>query len=65
MNTDHVAIGDGSIDWKEFFRVLKLMGYDGYLGLDLGMTPSLLDDYRKSVDRIQAIAGELDLKIEV
>jgi sugar phosphate isomerase/epimerase len=65
VNANHVPIGEGTIDWKEFFRVLQGMGYDGYLGLDLGMTPSLADDYRKSVERIQAIASELNLQIEV
>jgi sugar phosphate isomerase/epimerase len=65
VNVNHVPIGEGTIDWKEFFRVLQGMGYDGYLGLDLGMTPSLADDYRKSVERIQAIASELNLQIEV
>ena len=33
---DHLAVGDGEIDWAEFFRLLKKMGYNGYLGLDLG-----------------------------
>ncbi len=45
--------------------VLKMIGYDGYLGFDLGMTPSLVEDYRKSVDRIQALASKLQLQIEV
>jgi sugar phosphate isomerase/epimerase len=65
VNTDHIAVGDGAIDWDEFFRVLKTIGYDGYLGLDLGATPSLVDDYRRSVERIQTIASKLKLKVEV
>jgi sugar phosphate isomerase/epimerase len=65
INTNHVAVGDGVIDWTEFFGVLKRMHYDGYLGLDLGMSRSLVRDYRKSVERIQAIASGLKLKIEV
>lgn len=65
VNADHVAIGDGVTDWKEFFRVLKIMSYDGYLGLDLGMSPSLVKDYRKSVRRIQAIASDLKLRLEI
>ena len=35
-NADHLPIGDGSIDWEEFFRILALQGYEGYLGIDLG-----------------------------
>jgi len=65
VNTDHLPIGDGTIDWHEFFRVLKVMGYNGYLGLDLGMTRTIVNDYKKSVDRIRRIASDLNLKIEV
>jgi len=65
INTKHLPIGDGIIDWREFFRVLKMMGYDGYLGLDLGLNRSLVQGYRKSVERIQSIASELKLRVEV
>jgi hypothetical protein len=37
----------------------------GYLGLDLGLTDSLVEDYRASVERIKSIASELDLTIEI
>lgn len=65
VNSDHLPIGDGVIDWKEFFRVLKTMKYDGYLGLDLGARRSLVAGYRKSIERIRAIATELKLRVEV
>jgi sugar phosphate isomerase/epimerase len=64
-NVAHVPLGDGAIDWREFFRVLKEMGYDGYLGLDLGLTKSLVAGYRKSVDYIRAVAAGLKIPIEV
>jgi sugar phosphate isomerase/epimerase len=65
VNTKHLPIGDGIVDWKEFFRVLKMMRYEGYLGLDLGLSRSLVQGYRKSVERIQSIASELQLRVEV
>jgi sugar phosphate isomerase/epimerase len=65
VNTDHVPIGEGAIDWKEFFRVLQSIEYSGYLGLDLGMRRSLVRGYRLSVERIQALAGELGFGVEV
>ncbi len=65
VNPDHLPIGEGVIDWREFFRVLKMMKYDGYLGLDLGATRTLVADYRKSVKRIRALASELHFKIEI
>lgn len=64
-NTDHLPIGDGTVDWNEFFRVLKTMGYDGYLGLDLGAKRSLVSGYRRSVDRIRQIASRLRIPIEL
>jgi sugar phosphate isomerase/epimerase len=65
VNTEHLPIGAGMIDWREFFRVLGLLGYEGYLGLDFGMTKTLVEDYRVSVERIQSIAAELGLLVEV
>ena len=64
-NTDHLPIGDGAIDWQEFFRVLKLIGYDGYLGLDLGLNRKLRAGYRKSVERIQSIASAQQIHVEI
>lgn len=65
VNTEHLPVGEGSIDWQEFFRVLKMLKYDGYLGLDLGARRSLVRGYRDSVAHIQSIAGPLKLPVEV
>ncbi len=63
--TEHLPLGEGSIDWWEFFRVLKAMKYDGYLGLDLGDTRPLIPGYRKSVRLIREIASRLRFRVEV
>src|SRR5271169_3436679 len=65
VDTGHLPIGDGSIDWLEFFRVLKQQKYAGYLGLDLGMSRTIVRDYRKSVDRIRTITSKLRIPVEV
>jgi len=65
LDTEHLPIGDGVIDWREFFRALKAMNYRGYLGLDLGMKTSLVAGYRKSLARLRAIAAELRIPLEV
>lgn len=65
VNAEHLPIGGGSIDWLEFFRVLKSMNYAGYLGLDLGMSKTIVRDYQRSVDRIQEIARKLRISLEV
>ena len=64
-NTDHLPVGAGATDWNEFFRILKLQGYDGYLGLDLTGRDSLADDYRQSVDYIKQLAGSHNIDVQV
>lgn len=32
---DHLALGTGIVDWKEFFRMLRAQNYQGYLGVDI------------------------------
>lgn len=63
-NTDHLPIGKGTIDWREFLRVLKRMNYRGYLGLDLGGRDSVERDYRQSLNHLKGIADELAIKLE-
>ena len=62
--TAHLPIGQGSIDWKEFFRVLKRQAYTGYLGLDLGSDGDLAANLQQSADRLIAMARETDIVIE-
>jgi len=64
VNVEHLPVGDGTIDWAEFFRVLKAQGYDGYLGLDLGGTSTLEDDLRRSAQFIRQTAEKQGIKIE-
>lgn len=61
---DHLPIGDGSIDWREFFRLLKLYGYNAYVGLDLGGGESLVEDLRRSADAIEKLCAEQGIGVE-
>ena len=65
VNTDHLPIGEGTIDWPEFFRVLKSMRYSGHMGLDFGGQRSPVGAYRRSVERIRDFARRADLNVEV
>ncbi|MCL2646298.1 MAG: sugar phosphate isomerase/epimerase, partial [Phycisphaerales bacterium] len=55
--------GGGTIDWEEFFRVLKVQGYDGYLGLDLGNRPTLVEDLKQSAAFVVKTAAEQGITI--
>ena len=63
-NTDHLPIGEGTIDWNEFFRILKLQKYDGYLGLDLGGRETIERDLRQSLEMVRNIGAANGLLIE-
>lgn len=63
-DTRHLTIGEGTIDWDEFFRVLKMQGYDGYLGLDLGNHGDLVADLKRSAERVGEIASRQGIAIE-
>jgi len=63
-STNHLPIGKGIIDWYEFFRILKLMNYNDYLGLDLSNSKSLAMDLKDSLDYILEISKQLNFNIE-
>ncbi len=65
VNLDHLPIGEGTIDWPEFFRVLGRLGYNGYLGLDFGLRDTLVADYRSSVECIQELASQTGICVEM
>lgn len=58
-NVEHLAVGDGIIDWYEFFKILKNMNYDGYLGVDLGGGPKLEDNLIRSREYIIKVAASI------
>ncbi len=63
-DTNHLPVGDGTIDWNEFFRILKNMNYSGYLGLDLGASEHIEQDYKKSLEFIKGITTGLGVEVE-
>jgi sugar phosphate isomerase/epimerase len=64
-NTNHVPPGEGTIDWDEFFRVLKLQNYSGYLGLDLGKRETFVQDLKDSVRVLKEAAKRQGVELEV
>lgn len=60
----HLPLGQGVIDWHEFFRVLKMQHYDGYLGLDFGGRDTIIDDLKSSLTFILSIAQQQGIAIE-
>ncbi len=51
---EHLALGEGQIDWDRFFEMLDRISYSGIFGIDVGGTESGISDldsaYRSSAD---------------
>ena len=65
VNQEHITVGKGSIDWEEFFRVLKNMNYEGYLGLDLSASGSIEKDLTESAAFIKKICAKQGIEIKM
>lgn len=44
----HLALGDGTIDWVSLFQALRKHHFDGYVALDIGDCPDLEEAYLRS-----------------
>lgn len=44
----HLALGDGTIDWATIFQALQKHRFDGYVALDIGDCPDLEQAYLRS-----------------
>lgn len=55
---EHLAVGDGAIDWELLFATLADIGFDGQLAIDVGGAETDLDDldsaYLRSASRLEA-----------
>ena len=65
VNMEHITVGKGSIDWNEFFRILKNMNYEGYLGLDLSASDTIEKDLIESAAYIREVCKKQDIEIKV
>lgn len=48
LTNQHLALGDGSIDWVSVFQALRKHRFDGYVILDIGDCPDLEQAYLRS-----------------
>ena len=52
---EHLALGDGKIDWPSLFAALRKHNFNGYVGVDVGGVPRLAQAYvrsRKFLERL-------------
>jgi sugar phosphate isomerase/epimerase len=48
QTNQHLALGDGTIDWVSVFQALQKHHFDGYVALDIGDCPDLGGAYLRS-----------------
>ena len=57
----HLAPGDGSIDWRGVFTALKKHRFEGYVAVDVGNVPDLDDAYRRSLRYLENLGREVGI----
>lgn len=55
----HQEIGHGTIDWPVFFQALVGVGYEGYVGIDVGNVPNIETAVRRSKVAVETMLREL------
>ena len=54
---EHMALGDGIINWSAFIKLIQSTGYDGYIGIDIGgeesVVPKLDQAYTDAANWLQ------------
>lgn len=58
---EHLPLGEGIVDWQEFFRVLETHNYQGYLGVDIFLPrPKMKKAYKDALQFLK----QFELKTE-
>jgi sugar phosphate isomerase/epimerase len=56
LTNEHRALGDGSIDWDGVMLTLKRVGFNGYVGVDVGNVPNIKAAYVRSRKKLEVLA---------
>jgi len=62
---EHLAPGEGNIDWEGIFLTLKKHGFDGYVGIDVGQVPNLEEAILKSKAYLKNLCDRLQIQLEI
>jgi len=62
---DHLALGEGTVDWEGIFLALKKHEFDGYVAIDVGRVLDLDGAVRRSVRFLQELLSRLEIAYEI
>lgn len=58
---EHLALGEGTVDWRGVFQALQKHHFSGYVALDIGRVPDLDGAMRQSLDYLSQLLPELGI----
>lgn len=61
QENQHLALGDGSIDWMGVFTCLKKHNFNGYVAIDVGRVPDVDEAYRRSLRFLKEIEKKVGI----
>ena len=58
---DHLALGEGTVDWQGVFSALKKHRFGGYVAIDIGRLPDMDPAMKRSLAYLQDLLPRLDI----
>jgi len=62
---EHLALGEGTVDWAGVFTALKKHRFAGYVAIDIGRLPDMDDAMRRSIAFLQDLLPRLGIAYEI
>ena len=59
---EHLALGEGTVDWEGVFTALKKHAFSGYVAIDIGRLPDLDDAMRRSLAFLKELLPRLGIE---
>lgn len=61
LRNDHLALGQGTIDWEAVFIALKKHKFDGYVAIDIGHVPEIEKAYIDSKNYLEKLSEKIEI----
>jgi len=62
---EHLALGEGTVDWEGVFTALAKHRFAGYVAIDIGRLPDMDDAMRRSIAYLRELLPRLDIAYDI
>lgn len=62
---EHLALGEGTVDWEGVFTALAKHRFTGYVAIDIGRLPDMDDAMRRSIAYLQELLSRLGIAYDI